>query len=84
MPSPSSGFYVRYKYLECNGTLWILCEVGFILLHGKERNRRDVQNFNWKTLREELLGRPGRRWEGNTKTELKDIGYEGVDWNYLP
>jgi hypothetical protein len=26
------------------------------------------------------LGKPGRRWEDNIKTGLKEIGWEGVDW----
>jgi hypothetical protein len=26
------------------------------------------------------LGRPRRRWEGSTKTGLKEIGWDGMDW----
>jgi hypothetical protein len=27
-----------------------------------------------------LLGRPGCRWEGNIKVDLKEIGWDDVDW----
>jgi hypothetical protein len=30
------------------------------------------------------LGRAKRRWEGNIRIELKEIGWEGVDWSQLP
>jgi hypothetical protein len=26
------------------------------------------------------LGRPRRRWEDNIKMDLKEMGWEGVDW----
>jgi hypothetical protein len=26
------------------------------------------------------LGRPRLRWEDNIKTDLKEIGYESLDW----
>jgi hypothetical protein len=26
------------------------------------------------------LGRPRRRWEYNTKMDLKEVGREGMDW----
>jgi hypothetical protein len=26
------------------------------------------------------LGRPRRRWEDNIKTDLQEVGWEGVDW----
>jgi hypothetical protein len=29
------------------------------------------------------LGRPRRRWEDNIRVDLKDIGWEGVDWIHL-
>ena len=29
------------------------------------------------------LGRPGRRWEGNIKMDLKKVVWEGMDWIYL-
>ena len=30
--------------------------------------------------KEDLLGRPGRIWENNIRMDLKDIGWEGIDW----
>jgi hypothetical protein len=30
-----------------------------------------------------LLGRPRRRWEGNTKIDLKEVWYCGVDWIHV-
>jgi hypothetical protein len=26
------------------------------------------------------LGRPKRRWEGNIKMDLQEVGYGGMDW----
>jgi hypothetical protein len=26
------------------------------------------------------LGRPRHRWENNVKMDLKDVGWEGMDW----
>jgi hypothetical protein len=30
------------------------------------------------------LGRPRRRWVDNIKTDLREIGWDGVDWIELP
>jgi hypothetical protein len=30
-----------------------------------------------------LLGRPRHRWVANIKMNLRDIGWDGVDWIYL-
>jgi hypothetical protein len=29
------------------------------------------------------LGRPRRRWEDNIKTDLREIGWRGMDWIHL-
>jgi hypothetical protein len=29
------------------------------------------------------LGRPSRRWEHNSTTDLMEIGWEGVDWIHV-
>jgi hypothetical protein len=29
------------------------------------------------------LGRPRRRWEDNIRMDLREIGWEGVDWMHL-
>jgi hypothetical protein len=29
------------------------------------------------------LGRPRRRWEDNIKTDLREIGWGGIDWIHL-
>jgi hypothetical protein len=29
------------------------------------------------------LGRPGRRWEDYIRMDLREIGWEGVDWLHL-
>ena len=33
-----------------------------------------------KLDRNSALGRPGHRWEDNIKTDLKSIGWGGVNW----
>jgi hypothetical protein len=30
-----------------------------------------------------LLGRPRHRWENNIRIDLREIGWEGVDWMHL-
>jgi hypothetical protein len=32
---------------------------------------------------ERLLGSPRRRWEDNIRMDLREIGWEGVEWIYL-
>jgi hypothetical protein len=29
------------------------------------------------------LGRPRRRWVDNIKMDLREIGWDGVDWTYM-
>jgi len=29
------------------------------------------------------LGRPRSRWEHNIRIDLREVGCEGVDWNFL-
>jgi hypothetical protein len=29
------------------------------------------------------LGKPRRRWEDNIRMDLKEIGWEGVDWMHV-
>jgi hypothetical protein len=33
-----------------------------------------------KSERKRPLGRPRRRWVGNNKMNLREIGWDGVDW----
>jgi hypothetical protein len=44
--------------------------------------RRGVlhMGFWWGKLRERALGITRRSWEDNIKTNLKEIGWEGMDW----
>jgi transposase len=37
-----------------------------------------------KPERKRLLGRLGRRWVDNIKMNLRDIGWDGMDWIDLP
>jgi len=41
-------------------------------------------SFWSENLKEEPLGRSRRRWEDNVKMDLREIGWEGVDWIHLP
>ena len=36
------------------------------------------KGFWWGNLRP--LGRPRRRWKGNIKVDLQEVGYDGMDW----
>jgi hypothetical protein len=44
---------------------------------------KKVQSVQLKKLHcygKRPLGRPRRRWVGNIETDLKEIGWDGVDW----
>jgi hypothetical protein len=36
-----------------------------------------------KPEKKRQLGRPRRRWEGNINIDLRETGWEGVDWMHL-
>jgi hypothetical protein len=36
-----------------------------------------------KSERKRPLGRPRRRWEDNIRIDVREIGWEGVDWTHL-
>jgi hypothetical protein len=36
-----------------------------------------------KPERKRPLGRPRRRWKDNTRINIREIRWEGVDWIYL-
>jgi hypothetical protein len=36
--------------------------------------------FVGKPERKIPLGRPRRRWENNIKMDLREIGWDGIDW----
>jgi hypothetical protein len=36
-----------------------------------------------KTERNRPLGRPRRRWDDNIRMDLREIGWEGVNWLHL-
>jgi hypothetical protein len=38
-----------------------------------------VGKLEWKRP----LGRPSHRWEGNIRMDLREAGWEGVDWMHL-
>jgi hypothetical protein len=33
-----------------------------------------------KIIMVKVLGRPRRRWEDNIKMDLREVGWEGMDW----
>jgi hypothetical protein len=54
---------------------------GHTALMGKMKNAYNilVVKSEWKGP----LGRPMRRWEENIRLDLREIGWEGVDWMHL-
>jgi hypothetical protein len=42
----------------------------YVILVGKPEGKRP-------------LGRPGHRWEDNIKMDLREIGWDGMDWTDL-
>jgi hypothetical protein len=45
------------------------------------RNAYDI--LSGKPEGRRILARPRHRWEGHVKTDLREIGFEGVDWIHL-
>jgi hypothetical protein len=39
-----------------------------------------IEDIGGKPERERPLGRPSRRWVDNIKMDLREIGWDGVDW----
>jgi hypothetical protein len=39
-----------------------------------------VSHIGGKAGRKETLGRPRPRWVDNIKMDLREIGWDGVDW----
>jgi hypothetical protein len=48
---------------------------------GQMRNAYNI--FVVKSEGERPLGRSGHRWKDNIRMDLREIGWEGVDWIYL-
>jgi hypothetical protein len=55
--------------------------VGHIACTGETRNAYKVLVGKCEVKRP--CRRPRHRWEGNIKMDLRDIGWEGVDWIHL-
>jgi len=58
--------------MRCAGHVARMGEMGNVsnILVGKPEGKRK-------------LGRPGRRWEDYIRMDLREIGWEGVDWLHL-
>jgi hypothetical protein len=39
-----------------------------------------IHDIGGKAGRKEPLGRPRRRWVDNIKMDLREIGWDGMDW----
>jgi hypothetical protein len=47
------------------------------------RDEKCIKNVVGKLEGKRSLGRPRRRWEDNTRMDLRRMGLEGVDWMHL-
>jgi hypothetical protein len=45
--------------------------------------RKQSNILDWKRGGKRPLGRPRRGWEDNTKMDVREIRWEGVDWIHL-
>jgi hypothetical protein len=54
---------------------------GYVMRVGKIRNTYTI--LVEKSVGKRLLGRLRRRWEGNIKMVIREIGLEGVEWFHL-
>jgi hypothetical protein len=39
-----------------------------------------IQSFCWNYEGKGHLGRPRTRWDDNSKIDLKEVGWDSVDW----
>jgi hypothetical protein len=59
---------------------WMRWE-GHVARMGRRRRRRQSIRYWWrKPEGKRPLERPRRRWVDNIKTDLRKIGWDGVDW----
>jgi hypothetical protein len=70
--SPSIVRVIKVRRMRWAGHVARMGEVrgAYNILVGRPEGRR-------------TLGRPRRRWEDNIKTDLKEMGFEDVDWIHL-
>jgi hypothetical protein len=54
---------------------------GYVALTGERRNVYRI--LVGKPEGKRPLGRPRRRWVGNINMDLREIGWDGIDWNDL-
>jgi hypothetical protein len=47
------------------------------------RNEKFIQDFGRKSEGKRPFGIQRRRWENNIRMDLRDIGWEGVNWVHL-
>jgi hypothetical protein len=55
--------------------------VGHVALMGEKRNAYKI--LVEKPEGKRSLGRPRRRWVDNIKMDVREIGWDGMDWIYL-
>jgi len=53
---------------------------GHVITHGGDKF---LQYFDGKPEGKGPLGRPRRKWEDDIRIDLREIGWEGVDWIHL-
>jgi len=56
-------------------------------MHGagdnREGDKKCIQRFDRKIRRGGPIGRPRHRWEFNVRIDLREIGWEVVDWIHV-
>jgi hypothetical protein len=53
---------------------------GWRKLHNEELHNLYSSPSIIRTIKKRPLGRPRRRWVDNIKMDLREIGWEGMDW----
>jgi len=58
---------------------------GLTIPHSKQNQLLTKRNktLGRKPEGKRPLGKPRRRWEGNIRMDLSEIGWKGVDWVHL-
>jgi hypothetical protein len=70
--SPNIIRMIKSGRMKCAGHVARMGEMrnAYRILEGKPEGKR-------------LLGRPRHRWVDNIKMDLREIGWDGMDWIYL-
>jgi hypothetical protein len=60
--------------------VFIVFKIKFIFKHARMEKRNAYRTLVGKPEGKRPLGRPRRRWADHVKTDLREIGWSGMNW----